>query len=67
MRSRTYRYLDAPESRTDILTYSTLRELVEDWYGDQMGDNVPGDPWATWEPYASDFRVFPCVGELPSE
>jgi hypothetical protein len=37
----------------------TLQDVVEDTYQDQIAESE--GLWATWEPYASDFRVFPCV------
>lgn len=53
--------------RSDGLLYDSLQAIVEDWYGDMIAENEPGDDWATWEPYASDFKVFPCVKGLPNE
>lgn len=43
---------------------TSVRQIVEDVYSDQMAEN--DDEWATWQPYASDFKVFPCV-DLPDE
>lgn len=42
-------------------TFESLQELIEEWYGDQIAEQEPGSPWATWEGYLDEFRVFPCV------
>ena len=43
----------------------SAQEVVEATYSDQMAE--ADDEWATWEPYADDFKFFPCTKSLPTE
>jgi hypothetical protein len=37
----------------------SIQEIVEEVYLDQIAES--DGEWATWEPYAHDFKIFPCV------
>ena len=34
----------------------SVQEVVEAVYSDHMDEHPAGDPWASWEPYRSDFH-----------
>jgi hypothetical protein len=59
LRKRQYR--GAQQSTHD---FDSLQEVVEDWYDGQLQDNADDPVWSSWEAYADEFKVFPCVKGL---
>jgi hypothetical protein len=47
--------------------FASVQEICEDTYYDQMAENEPGSPYATWEAYEGEFDIFPCVKGLVRE
>lgn len=44
--------------------HDTLESLVDSYYCDMMNENEEGSPWATWEAYQDEFRIFPCCNAI---
>ena len=42
-------------------TITSVEQLVNDSYADIIDEN----PDTTWEDYADEFKIFPCVGDVP--
>lgn len=49
---------------TDTGEFESLQEIVWDFY---PPDNFCYDAEGEWEDYAQEFRIFPCVEDLPGK
>lgn len=59
-----YRIREGSDQGGWTMDASSIEDIVEEVYGDVMGDYTPRAPW---DEYESDFHFAPCVSSLPRE